>query len=537
MSSAQEDGWMWNPYLVCRNDHNGLMNEHRKNRWSWDSNSVLQRLHMVALTCAVHLLLKVGSLCWIATQKVKENLAPMHQNQEPKNRRDVQVLTSRIAALSRFISRLSDKCKPFFDAIRSKNKDTWGPQQQEALSQLKGYMAEPPILSAPKPGEVLIMYLAISNIARSAALIRKEGKRQYPVFYTSKTMTDAETRYSKTERVILALVYAKRKLRHYFESHSIVVSHKGQVVADFLLEYEDTPEEPVHPEPQWELRVDGSSNQVSAGVGVVMSTPEGTKLQQSICLKFPATNNKAEYEALLAGLRLASSLQVRCLKVFSDLQLVINQVTGQYYPKEERMKAYKEAVENVARGFDQIEFYQVPCVENAKTDQLAISTSSSNEDLTRIVPIDVLDEPSINLPQEIIVIPVVPRETYWIDPLEAYLKHGVLPNQKFEAPKLRLTTAKYAIVNNQLYRKSVSGPYLKCLSPTEALVVLKQIHDGDCGNHSGGRSLAHKVLTQGYFWPYLAQNAEEYTRRYDKCQRHGPMKHQRAEYLHAMANP
>ncbi|XP_059663785.1 uncharacterized protein LOC132309497 [Cornus florida] len=461
------------------------------------------------------------------------------------NKRGIEGGTSsyRSAALSRFISRLSDKCKPFFDAIRSKNKDIWGPQQQEALNQLKGYMAKPPILSAPKPEEVLIMYLAISSIVTSAALIRKEGKRQYSIFYTSKTKTDAETRYSKVEKIILALVYAKRKLRHYFESHSIVVltnypirgilskpdlsgritkwaielssfdityepkvSHNGQTVADFLLEYEDTPEELEPPEPQWEIQVDGSSNQTSVGAGIVMSTPEGTKLQQSICLKFPTTNNEAEYKALLAGLRLASSLQVRCLKVFSDSQLVINQVT-------------------------------VPRVENAEADQLATAASSSIEDLTQIVLIDILDEPSINSQQEVMVIPVIPREPCWIDPLEAYLKHGILLNQKPEARKLRLTAAKYSIINNQLYRKSFSGLYLKCLSPTEALVVLKQIHDGDCGNHSGGKSLTHKVLTQGYFWPYLARNAEEYTRRCDKCQRHGPMKHRPTEDLHVMANP
>ncbi|XP_059627137.1 uncharacterized protein LOC132269936 [Cornus florida] len=358
-------------------------------------------------------------------------------------------------------------------------------------------MAEPPILSAPKPGEVFIMYLAISSIATSAALIRKEGKIQHPVFYTSKTMTDAETRYSKVEKIIIALVYAKRKLQHYFESHSIVVLtnypirgilskpdlsgritkwaielssfdityepkvlHKGQALADFLLEYEDTPEEPELPEPQWELWVDGSSNQTSAGVGVVISTPEGTKLQQSICLNFPATNNEAEYEALLAGLRLANSLQV-------------------------------------------------PRVENAEADQLATAASSSNEDLTRIVPIDVLDEPSINPQQEVMVIPVILREPCWIDPLEGYLKYGTLPNQKNEARKLRLTVAKYAIINDQLYRKSFPGLYLKCLRRTEALVVLKQIHDGDCGNHSGGRSLAHKVLTQatsGRTWPGMLKS-------------------------------
>ncbi|XP_059663758.1 uncharacterized protein LOC132309470 [Cornus florida] len=386
-------------------------------------------------------------------------------------------------------------------------------------------MAKPPILSAPKPGETLIMYLAISSIATSAVLIRKESKSKYPIFYTSKTMTDAETWYSKAEKIILALVYAKRKLRHCFESHSIKVltnypmrvilskpdlsgritkwvielssfdisckskvSHKGQALANFFLEYEDKPEEP-------------------------------------------------EYEALLAGHRLANQLQVRCLKVFSDSQLIMNQVTGQYQPKKDRIKAYREAVEIALRGFDQIEFHQIPREENSEADQLAAAASSSDEDLVRIVPIDILDEPSISPRQKIMVILDVRHEPCWMDPLEAYLKEGTLPNQKAEAQKLRLTATKYAIINNQLYQKSFSGPYLKCLSPTEALMILQQIHNGDCGNHSGGRSLAHKVLTQGYFWPYLARNADEYARRCDKCQRHGPMKHQPAEDLHAMANP
>ncbi|XP_059627386.1 uncharacterized protein LOC132270209 [Cornus florida] len=345
-------------------------------------------------------------------------------------------------------------------------------------------------------------------------------------------MIDAETRYNKAEKIILALVYAKRKPRPYFESHSIKVftnypmrviisksnlfgritkwaielssfdisyelkvSHKRQALADFLLEYEDKLEEQGPSEPQWELRVDSSSNLISAGAGVVITTPEGTKLQQSIRLTFPATDNEAEYEALLAGLRLVNQLQ--------------------YQPKEDRMKAYREAMESAS---DQIKFHQIPREENSEADQLAAAASSSDEDLVRIILIDILDEPSISPRQEIIVIPDVPRELCWMDLLEAYLKEGTLPNQKAEAWKLRLTAAKYAIINNQLYRKSFSGPYLKCLSPTEALTILKQIHDGDCGNHSGSRSLAHKVLTQGYFWPYLARNAQEYARRCDKCQ-------------------
>ncbi|XP_059623054.1 uncharacterized protein LOC132266219 [Cornus florida] len=91
---------------------------------------------------------------------------------------------------------------------------------------------------------------------------------------------------------------------------------------------------------------------------------------------------------------------------------------------------------------------------------------------------------------------------------------------KAEKIILALVTSQYQPKEDRMktYREAVESPYLKCLSPTEALMILKQIHDEDYGNHSGGRSLAHRVLTQGYFWPYLARNAEEYARRYDKCQ-------------------
>ncbi|XP_059635750.1 uncharacterized protein LOC132277926 [Cornus florida] len=363
-------------------------------------------------------------------------------------------------------------------------------------------MAKAPILSAPKPGEVLIMYLAISSIVTSAVLIQEEGKNHYSIFYTCKTMTDAETRYNKVEKIIQALVHAKRKLRHYFESYNIVVltnypmrailskldlsgritkwaielssfdityepkvSHKGQTLANFLLEYEDKLEEPELPELHWELRVDGSSNLTSAGAGIIITTLEGTKLQQSIHLNFPATNNKAEYKALLDGLRLANQLQVKCLKVFSDSQLVVNQVIGKYQPKEERMKTYKEAVESATRRFDQIKFHQVPQEENSEADELAIAASSSDEDLVHIVPIDILNELSINPRQEIMVIPDIPREPCWMDPLEAYLKYGTFSNQKAEKKKVRFAATKYFIINNQLYRKIILRSLPEVLKP------------------------------------------------------------------------
>ena len=118
---------------------------------------------------------------------------------------------------------MSDKCKPFFRCIKQSSTLEWGEEQSEALKELKKYLSTAPILSAPAEEEDLYLYLAVSDVAVSGVLIREDGGKQKKVFYTSKMLLDAETRYSKMEKMVLALVTAKKKLRHYFESHTIMV--------------------------------------------------------------------------------------------------------------------------------------------------------------------------------------------------------------------------------------------------------------------------------------------------------------------------
>lgn len=90
----------------------------------------------------------------------------------------------------------------------------------------------------------------------------------------------------------------------------------------------------------WQLRVDGASNQKEAGAGVVITTMDRTLLEQAITLGFPASNNEAEYEALLAGLRLAKELAIKKLAIYSDSQLITNQASGEYMAKHPRMILY-----------------------------------------------------------------------------------------------------------------------------------------------------------------------------------------------------
>ncbi|KAI5351707.1 hypothetical protein L3X38_004598 [Prunus dulcis] len=141
----------------------------------------------------------------------------------PSTVKEIQSLTGRAAALNRFLSKSTDQCRPFFKALKKGQKDKWDEECEVAFQSLKTYLTSPPLLSKPVPGEDLFVYLAVSNSAISSALIREELRAQHPIFYTSKALIDAETRYPKLEKLILALVVSARKLRPYYQAHRVIV--------------------------------------------------------------------------------------------------------------------------------------------------------------------------------------------------------------------------------------------------------------------------------------------------------------------------
>ncbi|TQE09811.1 hypothetical protein C1H46_004585 [Malus baccata] len=129
-----------------------------------------------------------------------------------------------MAALTMFISKATDRCAHFFKALKgSKKYITWTDECDEAFKNLKDYMSKAPLLSKPKVGDTLIIYLVVSASAVSSVLIRKDGHVERPVYYASKALQVAETRYSNIEKLALALVMSTRKLRPYFQAHSIIV--------------------------------------------------------------------------------------------------------------------------------------------------------------------------------------------------------------------------------------------------------------------------------------------------------------------------
>ena len=167
--------------------------------------------------------------------------------------------------------------------------------------------------------------------------------------------------------------------------------------------------------------------------------------------------------------------------------MVMGQVNGTCKVKEERMKKYLEKVLQLVKKFKESNFVQIPREENVEADALA-KEASANE------PMDEFDEvqyiPSIDLPEVL----QVQNEVNWMTLIISYLKDGSLSEGKDEARRLRVRSARYVLLNDVLYKRGFSQPYLRCLSPDEANYVLREVHEGVCGNHLGARSLIHKVV-------------------------------------------
>ena len=125
-----------------------------------------------------------------------------------------------------------------------------------------------------------------------------------------------------------------------------------------------------------------------------------------------------------------------------------------------------------------------------------------------------------------------------MDPIVSFLKDDVLPEEKLEAEKVQRKAPRFWLSeDHKLYKRSYSGPYLLCIHPEESEILLEELHEGIYGSHMGGRLLAHRALTQGYWWPGMQKEAQEYVRKCDQCQRLAPYIHEPRGALNPVSSP
>ena len=122
-----------------------------------------------------------------------------------------------------FTFRSADRCLPFFQTLKANKKFEWTKECEEAFQRLKTYLASPPILVIPVKDKPIYVYLASTDDAISSALVLEDGEEQKPIYFTSKTLTGAEKRYHRLEKLTFSLLHSTRKLRHYYQQFQIIV--------------------------------------------------------------------------------------------------------------------------------------------------------------------------------------------------------------------------------------------------------------------------------------------------------------------------
>ncbi|GJS25823.1 reverse transcriptase domain-containing protein [Tanacetum coccineum] len=305
----------------------------------------------------------------------------------------------------------------------------WTEAAEATFLEINKLVSELPTLTTSKKGKTLMMYLAAANEAVSTVLLTEKDRRQMPIHYVSRSLNGVETNYAPMEKLALALVYAAKRLRRYFQAHLIKVitdsligqglnnsgasrrltkwaiklgaygityvpraAVKGLVLADFLAdtsteinatsEVASTPRmedileslnarEYLTPGPRaWRLYTDGSSNNGGFRVGLILIAPDDVEYSYALRLNFSNSNNDAEYKALLAGLRITTEMQVKDIHAFVDSKLFASQVEGSYEAKGERMIKYQERVLELAGAFNRFRITHIPRAENRKAGAL-----------------------------------------------------------------------------------------------------------------------------------------------------------------------
>ena len=166
----------------------------------------------------------------------------------------------------------------------------------------------------------------------------------------------------------------------------------------------------------WKVYVDGTVNQRGSGVGLVLVSPEKITIEKSLRLGFSATNNEAEYEALLVGMAMVQRMGGKEVDMFSNSRLVIGQVKEELEAKDVRMQGYLSQVRHLQSGFESFSLLHIPRSGNTHVDYLATLVTSSTQILPQVILVEDLCKPT-KVKREVVHVHQVRVVPSWMDPM------------------------------------------------------------------------------------------------------------------------
>jgi ribonuclease HI len=239
----------------------------------------------------------------------------------------------------------------------------------------------------------------------------------------------------------------------------------------------------------------------------LLISPQGEQLKYILQIHYKASNNGAEYEALIHWLRIAVSLGIKRLLAFGDSKVVIEQVNKEWDCVKDTMDGYYAEIRKLEGHFEGIEFQHVPRNNNIVADVLSkLGTRRA------LVPAGVfvqdLRKPSIKLldpdnpeppskdqnsapPRDVLM---SEKENDWRKPFIDFILDQLVPDDKAERERIMRRSANYVVIGSDLYRKAAStGILMKCILRLEGLQLLAEIHSSECGCHAASTNLLGKA--------------------------------------------
>jgi ribonuclease HI len=298
----------------------------------------------------------------------------------------------------------------------------------------------------------------------------------------------------------------------------------------------------------WTIHCDGAWCHAGAGAAAIIMSPTGVKHKYAARLSFAleydrCTNNIAEYEAVILGLRKLRALGVTTCIVKTDSKVVAGQVEKEYSAKDPALMQYLTVVRSLERQFKGFTLQHVDRARNEEADALA-KGAARGETLPSDVFYHVVCTPAVRNPEGLQVtndveghriVNLIMTED-WQAPITLFLQGYYDPSDVNEAKRLKHRSRDFVLFGGQLYKKGISQPMLKCVTETEGIQILREVHSGICGSHSGPRALAAKVIRQGFYWPAIICAANRVTRSCEACQKFSPRSSNPSQFTKLIAH-
>nr|CAD39373.2 OSJNBb0021I10.7 [Oryza sativa Japonica Group] len=386
------------------------------------------------------------------TEVTQRSINAIKKIQPPEDKKKLQELIGKVNFVRRFISNLSGRLEPFTPLLRLKadQEFTWGAEQQKALDNIKEYLSSSPVLIPPQKGIPFRLYLSAGEKSIGSVLIQELEGRERAVFYLSCRLLNAETRVGKW-------IFALTEFDLRYESPKAV---KGQAIADFIVDHRDDSIDSVDIV-LLTLFFDGSVCTHGYGIGLVIISPPGVSFEFAYTIKPYATNNPAEYEAVLKGLQLLKEVEADAVKIMGDSLLVISQLVGEYQCKNDILMVYNEKCRELMDGFRLVTLKHVSREQNVEANDLA-QGASGYKLMMKGIKVEVT---TISVDD-------------WRYDVYQYLQN---PSQS-ASRKLRYKALKYILLDDELYYQTIDGVLLKSLNTNQAKVQLGRYYKGcqDC---------------------------------------------------------